>query len=270
LKKFPILTFKRNEYKALLVLDADQPFPEKSFFNSVGNLLSDFTNRKLIKRESQLNKASQDKPDEFEYVIEIIKKSKWELKFFFPVGDHSTSEKHPSWKNSEYRHLIKKVAESYETGLKPSIKASSDYSLISSELNRLKTIVARDVFSSRFQSKKTALTNSYCEAYKTSIRNDYSMGYPEEPGFRASIARSFDFYDLSKDKVTDLRIFPYQLMDKSFYLAGGEEYTEILSKLMTETRNAGGHFVCVWHNSSLSDCEGMKLRREMFEQMIKS
>jgi hypothetical protein len=96
------------------------------------------------------------------------------------------------------------------------------------------------------------------------------MGYPEEPGFRASIARSFDFYDLSKDKVTDLRIFPYQLMDKSFYLAGGEEYTEILSKLMTETRNAGGHFVCVWHNSSLSDCEGMKLRREMFEQMIKS
>jgi hypothetical protein len=265
LKKYSTLTFKRNEYKALLILDADK-FPEKSFFNSVGNLLTDFKARKILKRDHIIDNDRQEKDhhDEFDYIIEIIKKSKWDVKFFFPVGDHSSSEKHPSWKNSEYRHLIKKVAESCETGLKPSIKASSDYSLICSELKRLKEIVAKDIFSSRFQPKKSALTNSYCEAYRTSIRNDYSMGYPEEPGFRASIARSFNFYDLLQDKVTDLRIFPFQLMDESFSLSGGEAYTEVLTKLMTETRKAGGHFVCVWHNSSLYDCEGMKQRIEMF------
>ncbi len=271
LKKFPTLTFKRNEYKALLVIDADQPFPGKSLMSSVGDLLMDFKNRKIIKRESLLNNGGKEKDQpEFDYIIENVKKSNWEVKFFFPVGETSSMEKHPSWENNKYRYLIKKIASTCETGLKPSNKASSDYSLINTELTRLKTIVAGDVFSSRFQSVKTALTNSYCEAHKTIIRNDYSMGYSDEPGFRASIARSFIFYDLQQDKITDMRIFPFQVMDDSLYLTRGEEYNEIIPKLMTETRLAGGTFICVWHYSSLSDCEEMKHRRETFEQMLKS
>ena len=35
----------------------------------------------------------------------------------------------------------------------------------------------------------------------------------DEPGFRAGIARSFRFYDIIEDKITDLRIFPFQVMD---------------------------------------------------------
>ena len=211
----------------------------------------------------------RDQHYEFDYIIENIKESNWEAKFFFPVGDHTSSEKHPSWKSNEYRNLIKWIATNCEAGLRLSNKASSDYTLISTEVTRLKTILSKDVCSSRFQHVKTALTISYSEAYKTSIRNDYSMGYPDEPGFRASIARSFIFYDLPQEKITEMRIFPFQVMDNSLNRTS-EEDTEIISNLMAETRNAGGHFVCVWHNSSLSDCEGMKVRRATFEQMLKS
>ena len=46
LKRFPTLVFRRNEYKALLTIDTDQPFAYlgKNLFRSIGGLLRDLKN----------------------------------------------------------------------------------------------------------------------------------------------------------------------------------------------------------------------------------
>ena len=46
LKKFQTLVFKRNEYKALLTIDTDQPFAYlgKNLFRSIGGLFRDIKN----------------------------------------------------------------------------------------------------------------------------------------------------------------------------------------------------------------------------------
>ena len=49
------------------------------------------------------------------------------------------------------------------------------------------------------------------------IAEDYSMGYPDEPGFRAGIARPYYFYDVAEDHQTNLKIFPFQVMDATLY-----------------------------------------------------
>jgi hypothetical protein len=99
------------------------------------------------------------------------------------------------------------------------------------------------------------------------------MGYPEEPGFRAGIARPFFFYNLSDDIQTNLRIVPFQVMDGTLYdykKLDAESSMEIILKLITETRKVGGLFVSIWHNTSLLDNENCKSWREVFEFMIKN
>ena len=50
------------------------------------------------------------------------------------------------------------------------------------------------------------------------MTDDYSMGYGSINGFRASVASSFYWYDLEKERQTNLRIHPFCFMDaNSFY-----------------------------------------------------
>jgi hypothetical protein len=114
---------------------------------------------------------------------------------------------------------------------------------------------------------------SYRILLKTGIREDYSMGYPDEPGFRASIARPYFFYDVEEDKPTELKIVPFQVMDATLYKYKKLDHKaslDIILKLISETRKAGGLFVTIWHNTSLlnnTECKGW---REVFESMLKA
>ena len=79
LKKFPTLVFKRNEYRALLTIDTDQPFAYqgKSLLRSIGGLLHDKTNApvNVTERYRIMAKGERDPFDVFDYMIETIEKS---------------------------------------------------------------------------------------------------------------------------------------------------------------------------------------------------
>jgi hypothetical protein len=97
------------------------------------------------------------------------------------------------------------------------------------------------------------------------------MGYPDEPGFRAGIARPYLFYDVSADQQTNLRIVPFQVMDGTLFQYKNLDPAasqEIILKLMNETRKAGGLFVSIWHNTSLLETPEWKRWRGLFELML--
>jgi hypothetical protein len=102
---------------------------------------------------------------------------------------------------------------------------------------------------------------------------DHSMGYPDEPGFRAGIARPYYFYNLLKDVCTNLKIIPFQVMDATLFeykkLNAGEAKRQI-ENIINDTRKVGGLFVSIWHNTSLLDNEQGREWREVFEYMIKA
>jgi len=97
----------------------------------------------------------------------------------------------------------------------PSFVAGGDGSLIATEASRLKLILERDKFLpvSFYQ---TVHPNSYNNVIKAGISEDYSMGYPDEPGFRAGIARPYFFYNVIDDQLTNLRL-SFQVMDVTLY-----------------------------------------------------
>jgi hypothetical protein len=275
LRKFQTLAFRRNEYKSMVTFDADEPFEYlgKGIIRSIGGLLRDLTvnDGHASARYKTVTKGKSDPFEVFGYIAECVDRSHSDARFFFPLGDRSKYDHNPSWKNADYRSLIKRLAGKYKHGMHPSFNASEDYTILNEETNRYKSILGNAGYLSRFHYLRLKLPVSYRNLLKAGIKEDYSMGYPDEPGFRAGIARPFYFYDLVKDTVTDLKIIPFQVMDATMYKYKKLDHkasTEIILQLINETRIAGGLFVSIWHNTSLLDNPQYKPWRRIFETML--
>jgi hypothetical protein len=97
------------------------------------------------------------------------------------------------------------------------------------------------------------------------------MGFPDEPGFRAGIARPYFFYDLTEERQTDLKIIPFQVMDATLYQYKNLDPAAskvVIADLINRTRIAGGQFVSLWHNTSLLETPEWKEWRDLFESML--
>ncbi|MBN2862759.1 MAG: polysaccharide deacetylase family protein [Bacteroidales bacterium] len=275
LSKFPTITFKSNEFSSLLTIDSDQPFAYlgKNLFRSVGGLLRDITDRTghATDRYKVLTKGEKDPYEVYEYIIASIEKHNTDARFFFPTGDISKYDKNPSWKNELYRILIRKISGKYETGLHPSYYSAEKYDLIVTELQRLRKITGKNIKSGRFHFLRFFVPASYQFLIRSGITEDYTMGYADEPGFRAGLARPFFFYDLREEKQTSLRIIPLMLMDATLYSykkLNPSASREITGNIIKETRDVGGLFVSLWHNTSLLDTPEWRGWRELFEEML--
>lgn len=272
LGKFHTLAFRRNQYKALVTFDIDEPlsFPDRNLLGHISGFLHDLTlnKSKSSHRFGFLTKGEKDSYEVFDYLSGSIEKSSAEARFFFPVGDQSDHDRNPSWKNDKYRNLINAISHKSAIGIHASFKASADLPELAVELKRLRKITGKKIAACRFHLLRILIPRSYPNISKSGIEEDYSMGYPDEPGFRAGIARPFLFYNVFDDEPTGMRIIPFQVMDLT--LRDHKELNssiaqETIKNLIQTTKNVGGLYVSIWHNSMLLDIPECKEWRDVFE-----
>jgi hypothetical protein len=250
--RFRNMVFKKNIFRSLLTIDIDQPFEYKGkdLLRTVGGFLLDM-GRSQGRTEERLHAISggeKDPWDVFDYVIEQIEANGMEARFFIPTGDRSDYDKQPSWHNHDYRQLITKISLNYDIGLHPSYYASFDSSKLKNELIRLNKISSKEISASRFHYLRIKFPDSFRNLIREGLKEDYSLGYHDEPGFRAGIARPFRFYDLVDDKETDLTIVPFQIMDATIMKYKKQEassyvYGTIHPLSITKNMQAGGLFL---------------------------
>jgi len=275
LKKYQTLVFRRNEYNALLTIDTDQPFAflGKGLFRSLGGLINDIKGAgNASVRYKTVAKGEKDPFEVFDYITQNISDHDSGAIFFFPAGDYSKFDKNPSWKNNEYRQLIIKLSAIHECAVHPSYYASEDLSLLKRETLRLGSILGKEISTGRFHYIRISIPESYRNLLAAGITRDYSMGYPEDTGFRAGIARPFYFYDVTEDLQTKLKVFPFQVMDATLYQYKKIDPAvsgELILKLIDETKKVGGLFISIWHNTSLQDNNEWLVWRNVFELMLK-
>jgi hypothetical protein len=276
-RRYQTLSFKPKEYSALMTIDVDEPFvyQGKNLIGNIAGLVKDFAvkDRNTSARLDFLKGKIKDPYEVYDYLIDAINLNKSRAKFFFPVGDSSSYDKNPSWKNVDYRQLIKKIEKLFSIGLHPSYKASIDHSAIDNEATRLKIITNHEVVLSRFHFLRIILPGSYRNLSAAGILEDYSMGFHDEPGFRAGIASPFLFYDVIDDMVTNVRVYPFQVMDvtlREYKKYDPPEAIESIGRLITRTHRAGGTFISIWHNTTLLDTPELKAWREVFEFTLRN
>jgi hypothetical protein len=97
------------------------------------------------------------------------------------------------------------------------------------------------------------------------------MGYASTNGFRASVASSFYWYDLSKEEKTTLRSHPFCFMDATCFYHQKKSAEEAYSELMyyyEECKKIQGAFITIFHNNFLGTDPQFEGWQEMYARFI--
>ncbi len=272
---YPGIKVRNNSYNNLLTIDVDQPFSYrgKGILRNMGGMIKDlFRGVPVSERLKCITGMQKDPYDTFDYLNQYAEKYNVPIKYFFSTGRRSRFDKNPNPARRCYRKLIRKIAGRFKIGLHPSYTSNKDVRILGKELRRLEKASRIKVDSTRKHFLLLSFPDTYQSLQSAGIKYDYTLGYAREPGFRASIARPFHFYDLEKEESTDLLLIPFQYMDvtlQQYKRLTPDESFEMIEKLIDETRNVGGLFVCLWHNTSLTGKNEWEGWRSLFEKVIK-
>jgi hypothetical protein len=117
------------------------------------------------------------------------------------------------------------------------------------------------------------MPNTYHTLIANGITEDHTMGYSSHLGFRAGIAAPFYWFDLSANKETELKLFPFCAMDITplhYRNESPKQATESLQSLMKKVQHVGGLFISLWHNESLSETERWKGWRKVYQSILET
>jgi len=277
-KHYGKMIFPARKFRFSPTIDIDNAwaYRHKGLLRTVAGmgkevLKGDFGN--FRERMLVLSRKRKDPYDTYDYLEQVFRGNESRIVLFFLIGDYAKYDKQVSWKNRNFRKLIKELGQKFEVGIHPSMSASTtgNYSLVKTEKDRLEQIIGKKVNRSHQHYLMLKMPDTYLHLTEAGITEDYSMGYPDLPGFRAGICTPFYFYDLTCEKVTPLKIFPFQVMEATFlqYLnLHPSGALEKIKTIMEEVKKTGGVFSAIWHNESLGNNGKMDRWKNVFEEMI--
>ena len=177
----------------------------EDFFSSIWKL----NFKQLIIQISVLIRIKNDPYDTFDLWKEWFKKSSIKPQVFFLFSHSSSYQVTTSIFNLRFRKIIKKTGDFFSLGLLASVKAQIDSKKqMIREKNDFQKLTNRTIFDVRLNNGIVDLRKDYEMLSENEFRNDYSMGYLDQAGFRAGTATPFYFYDVSREFQISLKLIP--------------------------------------------------------------
>jgi hypothetical protein len=256
--EFPQVRFR---FRPLLSVSISHLFKHKGIVRIAGGILDNFFRfqfKNLYDRLLYLFTDKRDPFDTFYKIIALKKQYNVSLVTFFLIGDYSGFDHNVSINRPAFRKLIKTMSDYSNIGLMISYHHAFDENDILKDRKALEDLIHKPVDKSHFHYYRQRMPHSYRMLSKLEFKEDFSCGYPKQPGYRASTAYPFPFYDLEEEEPTGLIIHPVVVTD--YHLNFILEYSpEQALAYLTETgrqiRRTGGYFQPLFHNSVLSEFE---------------
>lgn len=275
-ERFTNLPVKMPEYKFRLTIDIDAAYAyrNKGITRTIGGMIKAWQEKNyddLMQRIRVLTGREADPFDTFGMQLELLRKYDLEVLYFILLADYGAYDKNIPPNNRHFQQLIRVLADYAEIGIHPSYASSTDPALLEIEIGRLSRILKREITNARQHFLKLSLPDTYRTFIHHDITDDFTMGYADAPGFRASICTPFPFYDLDQDLPTTLILHPFAVMDgtlNNYMNLNPAQSIEIIRKLISETRNARGTFIPLWHNQSLNEQGEWKGWLKVFTTML--
>jgi len=210
---------------------------------------------RLKERREVLSDRIKDPYDTYDK-IEAIAKRGFDVKVFWLLGEYGTFDRNVDYNNLHHRRLIFEVNDFANVGLHPSYRSNQSKTSLREERLRIEEILGREVTHTRQHFLKVKLPITFTDLEKVGFTDDYSLGYADQLGFRAGVARPFMWFNLRENKVSTLRLHPISYMDgtlNEYMELTIDEAVKTVNKLKTEVKTFGGNLVALWHNETIGD-----------------
>jgi hypothetical protein len=258
-------------------IDAAFYYQNRPFLNHVISIIGSiirFNPNAITKRIATVFGNKADPYDTHAYIIDLIKQEKFtDIKTFFLMGNiHSSMDRPGMIKESAFvskcLNLWKSIG---QVGIHPSYRSNSHPGWMDKEKDKLEKMVGEPITISRQHFLKISLPKTYRALLDAGIMADYSMSFPDTIGFRAGTAYSFPWYDLEREEITSLRLFPPAAMEitlRDYMNCNPEEAKAKIDEIWSNMKDTGGKFSFIWHNSSWPGCEGWDGWDEVFKHIL--
>jgi len=270
-----IITHKSYSYISTIDIDNAYKYQEKGVMRSIGGYLKSivkFDKADLIQRTAVLMRKEKDPFDSYDYQLEIQKKYKLKVIYFFLLGDYGMNDKnHPS-NNYGFQQLIKHLADYAFIAIHPSFGSNGNSNQVKVEINRLAKITHQDIFKSRQHFAMLKFPDTYATLLELGITDDYSMGYANFNGFRASCCMPFYWYDLDDELETGLRIHPFCISETTLRYkehAIPQTISKYVEPLINEVKKYNGELVTVFHNDTMGTAVEWLDWKNVYEEVVK-
>jgi len=257
------------EFKSTVDIDHIFAYAEKPISVQVGSMSRDLF---LLKWHRLLDRFLKEDPyDTFDRVIDLHQRNNLPLHSFILTSERGRFDKslHPN--HSSFIKKILELSRISEIGIHPSYASNSESIHMEREKKTLEKVISKRIVSSRQHFVKLEFPKTYRSLLAVGINNDFSMGYPDQSGFRAGTSRSFNWFDLIENKVTTLIIHPFQLMDvtlKNYEKLDPHSAIAKASKIINNVHEVSGTVCLIWHNSSFYNNEGWSGWQDVYEKIL--
>lgn len=261
------------EYRFLPTIDIDNAWAFKN--KGLRGLGSFFKRNQTMEERNyryQVIRGKQADPyDQYLLLQSLFKKHGLDPIYFFLAGNLGPYDRNVSPLSRGFKSLVKTISQEFKIGIHPSYSSNFLTDRIQKEINLLARLSDQDIIRSRQHFLKIQFPDTYRNLMHMGIKEEYTMGYADQVGFRASIANPFRFFDLESNKITDLNVYPFQVMDVTLhdYLKlQPEEAIKKIAEIIDQTRAVGGTFSALWHNESLSEWKEWTGWSVVFKKML--
>ncbi|MBC7868413.1 MAG: hypothetical protein H7X88_12830 [Gloeobacteraceae cyanobacterium ES-bin-316] len=269
-RKFPDFSPALPNFEHIPTYDIDMAwsYKRKGIVRNVGG----FIKAPSLERIAVLAGLKKDPFDSYEFLKALHVEFKIKPVYFFLVATSGSKyDKNISPYNHSMWQLIKRHAKKYPIGVHPSWRSNEQKGLLLKEKKIIETAGDVIITKSRQHYIKFLLPDTFTDLINSGITDEYSMGYGSINGFRASVASSFYWYNLTSETATQLRLHPFCFMDANSFYEQKQNATSSLDELMYyyETcKKVNGQFITIFHNNFLGTDPLYAGWKEMYQTFI--
>lgn len=277
-RKFPEIILRNKDFKFIPSYDIDIAYSYKykglkrnlgGFFKSLAAGQWNY----LLDRWDVLFNKKKDPFDSYEWLDSLHLYCRTRAYYFFLISKKPSGyDKNISPRKQAMRSLIAYHSRGYTVGVHPSWQSGDEEAVLMEEVDELAAITGTPVKYSRQHYIRMNLPLTYRRLIDLDIDKDFSMGYGSANGFRASIASSFYWYDLEKEKKTSLLLFPFCFMDANAFYEDKLKPQAAFTQLMNyyrKIKEVNGLMVTIWHNHFFGTDPLFAGWKEVYEVFLK-
>ena len=257
---FPDLTLSNKKSTTSIAIDLGVPyaFLKRGILRTTIGYIQDVTGLKFFKiwqRTLVLLRIKKD-PYDFYNTLISIQKTHGVLNFLIRLGDPLQFQDSYNTRRKSVEVLFKKLADYAPLGLLVSFKSLTKSAKLKSEVNRLQHTLHKPISIGIAEIHKIVLPKVYRNFLEAEICKDFSMVYPQNPGFRASTCTPFYWYDIDNETKTPLQIMPVFCTSNGLITTPIKTIKDTLQNAYVLVNKLGGTWSCVISNKSIASSKG--------------